>query len=307
MSRNEREIIDSFIKQISKYHLGDLTIVKKILAVYFSGGNLLLNDVPGTGKSHLSTIIAKSIDVSMKRVQFTSDLMASDLVGVKIYNMATKEWETSKGPVFSDIVFADEINRAPPQTQSALLEAMSEKQITIEGETFKLSKNHFVMATQNPNEFDGTYPLPEAQLDRFSACLTLGYLSEHDEIQVIMGNFQNLNDIKPVLNHEDVDKIKEDIEKVNFHQDIAGVIVKILSESRQHAKNKMIKNGLSIRAGIALKEVSKAYAYILGLDAVYPDLIFELAGDVLKHRVNKPEVIDEILNNVKGTVYDKTR
>ncbi len=199
--------INEFIKQVEIYHKGDIEIIKKILAVYLSGGNLLINDVPGTGKSNLSKIIAKSIDLTTKRIQFTSDLMPSDIIGVKIYDPSQKIWSVSKGPIFQDIVFADEINRAPPQTQSALLEPMSEKQVSIDGETFKLNENHFVIATQNPNEFSGTYPLPEAQLDRFTACLTLGYLSEEDEIDVIKEFTSDYQDIKVEKTYVDTNEI----------------------------------------------------------------------------------------------------
>lgn len=303
-----KEKVESFMQQIEKYHKGNKDVIVKILSVYFSGGNVLINDVPGTGKSNLSKIIAKSIDASVSRVQFTSDLMASDIIGVKIYDPILKEWSVSKGPIFSDIVFADEINRAPPQTQSALLEVMSEKQVSIEGETFKLSNEHFVIATQNPSEFSGTYPLPEAQLDRFTSCLTLGYLSPEDEIEVIMDNGKNnIEDISPVLSSNDVSKIKKEIDNVIFSKDIAGIIVKILNESRSFADKGELKNGLSVRSGIALKNMSKAYAYIKGYNFVDPDMILFLAPDVLKHRLSHPEKLDEIIANIFKGVYEKTR
>lgn len=299
--------INEFIVQVGKHHKGDIEIIKKILSVYLAGGNLLLNDVPGTGKSNLSKIIAKSIDLTTKRVQFTSDLMASDILGVKIYDPILKEWNISKGPIFSDIVFADEINRAPPQTQSALLEAMSEKQVSIEGETFKLSDNHFVIATQNPNEFSGTYPLPEAQMDRFTACLTLGYLSIEDEIEVIMRNELNVSDIKPILSNEDISLFKKELEKIVFNKDVAGLVVKILNASRELSNSGVIKNGLSVRSGIALKQMCKAYAFINDLNYVSPDLVLFLAKDVLQHRISDPSKMESILLSVKGNAYDKVR
>lgn len=304
---NKKRIIDDFISQLEKYHLGSNDVIKKILAVYFAGGNLLINDVPGTGKSHLATIISKSIDLNIKRIQFTSDLMASDLIGVNMYDISTRTWKTIKGPLFADIVFADEINRAPPQTQSALLEAMSEKQITLEGETYKLSDDHFVIATQNPNEFDGTYPLPEAQLDRFMACLTLGYLNERDEVDILMNKPLDISTIKPFLKREDIKKIKKDIDKVIFNEDMAGFIVKILNLSRQYAKNNKFKNGLSIRSGIALKNMSKAYSYINNLDFVTPDIVLDLAPYVLKHRLDNEENFEEMLKEVAKTAYDKIK
>lgn len=299
--------INEFINQVKKYHKGDIEIIKKILAVYLSGGNLLINDVPGTGKSNLSKIIAKSIDLTTKRVQFTSDLMASDILGVKIYDPILKNWNVSKGPIFEDIVFADEINRSPPQTQSALLEAMSEKQVSIEGETFKLNENHFVIATQNPNEFSGTYPLPEAQLDRFTACLTLGYLSEEDEIEVIMRDDFDLSKIKPILNSEDIKLLKKEINDIPIHKDIAGIIVKILNESRKLANSGEIKNGLSVRSGLALKQMCKAYVFINDIKVITPDVVFLLASDVLKHRISDETKMSKILHNVKENVYDKTK
>lgn len=299
--------INEFIKQVEIYHKGDIEIIKKILAVYLSGGNLLINDVPGTGKSNLSKIIAKSIDLTTKRIQFTSDLMPSDIIGVKIYDPSQKIWIVSKGPIFQDIVFADEINRAPPQTQSALLEPMSEKQVSIDGETFKLNENHFVIATQNPNEFSGTYPLPEAQLDRFTACLTLGYLSEEDEIDVIMRDEFDLSKIKPILNSEDIKNLKREINEIKIHRDIAGIIVKILNESRKLSDKDEINNGLSVRAGIALKQVCKAYAFICGINIITPDIIFSLAPDVLKHRISDGSKMTKILNSVKENVYERTK
>jgi MoxR-like ATPase len=299
--------INEFIKQVEIYHKGDIEIIKKILAVYLSGGNLLINDVPGTGKSNLSKIIAKSIDLTTKRIQFTSDLMPSDIIGVKIYDPSQKIWSVSKGPIFQDIVFADEINRAPPQTQSALLEPMSEKQVSIDGETFKLNENHFVIATQNPNEFSGTYPLPEAQLDRFTACLTLGYLSEEDEIDVIMRDEFDLSKIKPILNSEDIKNLKREINEIKIHRDIAGIIVKILNESRKLSDKDEINNGLSVRAGIALKQVCKAYAFICGINIITPDIIFSLAPDVLKHRISDGSKMTKILNSVKENVYERTK
>ena len=299
--------INEFIKQVEIYHKGDIEIIKKILAVYLSGGNLLINDVPGTGKSNLSKIIAKSIDLTTKRIQFTSDLMPSDIIGVKIYDPSQKIWSVSKGPIFQDIVFADEINRAPPQTQSALLEPMSEKQVSIDGETFKLNENHFVIATQNPNEFSGTYPLPEAQLDRFTACLTLGYLSEEDEIDVIMHDEFDLSKIKPILNSEDIKNLKREINEIKIHRDIAGIIVKILNESRKLSDKDEINNGLSVRAGIALKQVCKAYAFICGINIITPDIIFSLAPDVLKHRISDGSKMTKILNSVKENVYERTK
>lgn len=306
MNKNQ-ELIKKFINNIKNYHLGDQNVILKILSVYFSGGHILINDVPGTGKSHLSSIISKSIKTEMKRVQFTADMMASDLIGVKMFDPNNREWEISKGPIFSDIVFADEINRAPPQTQSALLEAMSEKQVTIEGETFLLSPNHFVIATQNPNEFDGIYPLPEAQLDRFSACITLGYLNPEDEVSILMGDVEDLSKINPILNNEDISNIKTEINNITLNKDIAGLIVKILNKSREYSGNKLIKNGLSVRAGIAMRNVSKAYAYLKGYSSVHPDLIFELAPMVFSHRLSSPELIESILREVKSTAYEKTR
>lgn len=306
MNKNQ-ELIQNFINTIKSYHLGDQNIILKILSVYFSGGHILINDVPGTGKSHLSGIISKSIDAEMKRVQFTADMMASDLVGVKMFDPNKREWEISKGPVFSDIVFADEINRAPPQTQSALLEAMSEKQVTIEGETFQLSPNHFVIATQNPKEFDGTYPLPEAQLDRFSACITLGYLAPEDEISILMNEVEDLSKIKPILNNKDISDIKAEINNVTLNKDIAGLIVKILNKSRDFSIKGLLKNGLSVRAGISMRNIAKAYAYLKGYESVFPDLIFELAPMVFSHRLSSPELIRSVLQEVKDTVYEKTR
>lgn len=269
----------NFLKQSFK---GDEKVLEKVLAVWISGGHLLLNDRPGTGKTTLANSLARAIDVDFKRIQFNPDLTPSDVTGVNTFNQETRRWEFHKGPVFSKVVLADEINRAPPRTQSALLEAMGEHQVSVDGITHALNKNFFVIATQNPLDSEGTYPLPEAENDRFAMMLSLGYLNENDELDIILGRYKPVEDLKPIFNEDEWIKIKYEASSIEVPESVARDVIRLINETRNNEK---IINGASVRGGIALINIAKALAYIRGDEKVYPDHIYDIAVDVLAHRI----------------------
>ena len=269
----------NFLKQSFK---GDEKVLEKVLAVWISGGHLLLNDRPGTGKTTLANSLARAIDVDFKRIQFNPDLTPSDVTGVNTFNQETRRWEIHKGPVFSKVVLADEINRAPPRTQSALLEAMGEHQVSVDGITHALNKNFFVIATQNPLDSEGTYPLPEAENDRFAMMLSLGYLNENDELDIILGRYKPVEDLKPIFNEDEWIKIKHEASSIEVPESVARDVIRLINETRNNEK---IINGASVRGGIALINIAKALAYIRGDEKVYPDHIYDIAVDVLAHRI----------------------
>lgn len=299
-------IIQSVIDSLSQTFKGDKKILKKVLAVWLSGGHLLLNDRPGTGKTTLAKALSISLAADFKRIQFTPDVTPSDITGINIYNQEKRLWEFHKGPIFSNIILADEINRAPPRTQSSLLEAMEEKQVSVDGKTYKLSENFFVIATQNPLDFEGTYPLPEAQNDRFSMRLSLGYLDEVSELEILLGNIKSIQNSVNIINQDDWIKLQQDRDMVRVDKDVAAYILRIIRSTREDPH---LISGSSIRGGLALLNVAKSYAFINGKNSVVPDDIYDLAKDVLCHRIQvkqesyyqniTPEtIIDSILKNI---------
>lgn len=255
-----------------------------IIATLLAGGHLLLEDVPGTGKTMLSRTLAKSIAVNFKRIQFTPDLLPSDLTGINYYNPKSSDFVLKKGAMFTNILLADEINRATPRTQSSLLESMEERQITIDGQTYVLEVPFFVMATQNPVETQGTYPLPEAQLDRFMVKLSLGYPSDKESVNMLqkMINGSPFEDIKPICSGEDIKQAINAVNEVYVHNDILEYVVKIATATR-NAEN--IKIGLSSRGMIALVKMAKSYASVMGRTFVTPEDIKYLAPYVIGHRL----------------------
>lgn len=302
----------NYLKQAFK---GDEKILEKVLAVWLSGGHLLLNDRPGTGKTTLANSLAKSIDVDFKRIQFNPDLTPSDVTGVNTFNQESRKWEFHKGPVFAKIVLADEINRAPPRTQSSLLEAMGEHQVSIDGITHLLDKNFFVIATQNPLDSEGTYPLPEAENDRFAMMLSLGYLKEEDEMDIILGRYKSVEDLEPIFKEDDWIKIKKEASEIEVSESVARDVIRLINETRNNDK---IINGSSVRGGIALINIAKALAYIRGDEKVYPDHIYDIAVDVLSHRIKiKPEayfsgdtpqnIIKEIIDQIAPNALKKEK
>lgn len=307
------DLTKNIYSKIEENFKAEPDVLKKILCVWLAGGHLLLNDKPGTGKTTLAKILAGLVSAKFKRIQFTPDVTPSDVIGVNVLNTSTQHWDFHEGPIFSNIVLADEINRAPPRTQSALLEAMAENQVSVDGITTKLDDSFFVIATQNPLEFEGTYMLPEAQNDRFAMRLSLGEKSKKEEMDIIMGKY-NFKGIEPVISIEKWKLLQSSLKTIEVHEDIALYVVNILRKTREHS---MLLNGSSSRGGQALINCARAYALLEGNNKVIPDYIYKLAPSILSHRVsltedayldNKSEedVINEILENINpGLTFDE--
>ncbi|WP_371731592.1 AAA family ATPase [Thermococcus sp. MV11] len=287
-------ITEEIMEAISRVFIGNEVVVRKTLAAALVNGNVLFEDYPGLGKTLLAKAFAKTLGLNYKRVQFTPDLLPADILGTKVWRQNQGTFELIKGPIFTNVLLADEINRAPPKTQSALLEAMEERQVTIEGETFPLEKPFFVIATQNPIEFEGTYPLPEAQLDRFLLRLRVGYPKRlEDEVAILearleWGKDDPTVDLKPVIDRETFLEMQGLVErKIFISGDLLRYIVELVRNARADGR---VEAGPSPRGAIALMKVAKANALLKGRDFVLPDDIKDFALDVLAHRiVIKPE------------------
>ncbi len=290
-------LINDTIDEISKYYVGDRAILSKIIAAVAAGGHVLLEDYPGIGKTFVAKLIARVLGLTYKRIQFTPDLLPSDIAGTKIWRPAKGEFELMKGPIFANLILADEINRAPPKTQSALLEAMEEGQVTIEGETIKLPEPFVVLATQNPIEFEGTYPLPEAQLDRFIARLSLGYPEQELELlkrRVTWQSDDPTDQAMQILDFKKILDVRALLESsVKAREEILQYIV-AFSVIR---KDPRVLAGPSPRGLISLFRMSRAIALLSERDFIIPDDVKDIAVDVLSHRiVIKPEFALEDLN-----------
>ncbi|MCF6139547.1 AAA family ATPase [Pseudalkalibacillus berkeleyi] len=297
---------------VGKRQATELSIVSLL-----TGGHILLEDVPGVGKTMMVRSIAQSIGAKFNRIQFTPDLLPSDLTGVSIYNQKSMEFEFRAGPLMGNIVLADEINRTSPKTQSALLEAMEEQSITVDGVTHKLPNPFFVMATQNPIEYEGTYPLPEAQLDRFLLKINMGYPSAAEEMQVLSRNekHQPIDELAAVLEIEDLLKLQEQVKTIFVEESVKQYIIDLVIRTRKHSG---IHLGVSPRGSLALMKTAQAYALLLNREYVVPDDIKYLAKSVLCHRIIlKPEarfdgyspekVVEEILERTPVPVLRKER
>lgn len=265
---------------------GQSDLLRRLVCCLGAGGHLLLEDYPGTGKTTLAKALASTIgDVNFQRIQFTPDLLPTDILGVSILNPQTAEFRFHRGPIFSNILLGDEINRASPRTQSALLEVMAEKQATVEGERHQLEGLFFVIATQNPVEFRGTYPLPEAQMDRFTMRCSLGYVDDSEEVQILtdqQGLVHPVENMQPVVSHNQVLAWQKAITRVRVSDELKHYIVSLCSATRQC---KEVKLAASPRASIALMKVSQAMSLMSGLDFVTPEVIQEVAVDVIAHRL----------------------
>ena len=277
-------MINTLKTQIRKYFVGKEQVVENLLICLFAGGHVLLEDVPGVGKTTLASTLARSVDCDFGRIQFTPDTLPTDVMGTEIYNMKTGEFEYRKGAVMHQIVLADEINRTSPKVQSALLEAMSEGQTTVGGRKYDLPKPFMVIATQNPVEFMGTYPLPEAQMDRFMMKLSLGYPGEEEEIRMVsnMLSGTDMEAIESMMTDQDVIGIQKKVAAVTVKPGIQKYAYDIV-EGTRHNENLVL--GASPRALLALIRAAQAKAFMDGRDYVKPDDIKSLAYEVLGHRL----------------------
>jgi len=283
-----------------------------MIVALLAGGSVLIEDVPGVGKTTLAKALAKSIDAKFRRIQFTPDLLPADVLGSSIYNPVTGDFRFSPGPVFCNILLADEINRASPRTQSALLEAMNENQATIEGQRHALPKPFMVIATENPIEFHGTYPLPEAQMDRFLVRLDLGYPSVEVEVDILKSHALNepLDKIHPVLQLEQVRQIQQEVTKIHTDDAILEYIVEIVHATR---RDNRLQLGISTRGTLMLSRAARARAYFQQRDFVIPDDVLWLVPYVLPHRmiltsktrhsgVTARQIISDIVGHIKVPV-----
>lgn len=301
--------INSLEKNIQTVIKGKPEAAKATLVAFLSQGHMLIEDVPGVGKTTLAQVLARSTDLSFKRVQFTSDLLPSDILGVSIYDQKTGEFDFKPGPIFANIILADEINRATPKTQSALLEAMSESKITIDGKTYELPKPFMVIATQNPFEYRGTFPLPENQLDRFSMRVSIGYPDYESEKEILLkfSPAKPWDGIQSVVSREEVLVMQTMVERVHLDESILNYILTIIKETRNP---KVFELGVSPRGAIALKRAAQSHALIEGRAYCIPDDVKEMAVPVLSHRVilkhdrmggkgREEEALKDVLERVK--------
>jgi len=282
-----RQTADALKFEIAKYIIGQQQTIDLLLVAMLADGHVLLEGVPGVAKTLMSKLLAKTIHAKFKRIQFTPDLMPSDIIGTMVYNAKTGDFDFKRGPLFANIVLTDEINRAPAKTQAALFEAMEERQITVDGTTHILEKPFMVMATQNPIEQEGTYRLPEAQLDRFLFKVEVSYPSLEEEKQILktfhaQKNVVDLDTIKSFLNPVDIAKLRAIVQQVHIEDNLVNYIAQIVHETRSH---NAILLGASPRASLAIMNASKASATLRGRDFISPDDVKYVTPHVLKHRI----------------------
>ncbi len=279
-----KECGDKVVESCSKIIVGKEDAIRLILVSFLCSGHVLLEDVPGTGKTMLLRAFAKTVGSDFKRIQFTPDLLPSDLTGINFYNQKLGEFQFRQGPLFANIVLADEINRATPRTQSSLLEAMEEQQITVDGTTYPMAEPFFVMATQNPVESYGTFPLPEAQLDRFFMKISLGYMTREQEMAVISRTSSSdlLKTLEPVLTGEEIAEMKAELMKVRVQDDVLEYMMDIIEKTRKESR---FVTGVSTRGAIAFYKASQGWAALEGRDYVIPEDVLAVAPYVLSHRI----------------------
>lgn len=304
-----RETISSLIDQYEQRILGQGKNIRLLLTAALAGGHVLIEGVPGTGKTKMVKTLAALLDSTFQRIQFTPDLLPSDITGSAIYNMKEQDFQTLKGPIFTNVLLADEINRTPAKTQAALLEAMEEKQVTIQGETYTLPDFFFVAATQNPIEYEGTYPLPEAQQDRFFFKLKVDFPALEEEtnvLQMVLREEENQEKLHAIFSNNELKSVKEAVKAVTVSDKIADYIVKMVRKTRELEQ---FQYGASTRAAIAIAKTAQAWAYLDDRDYVTPDDVKVVAIPSLRHRIQlspyaqlEGSDIDETIQELVGSV-----
>ncbi|MGG1662579.1 AAA family ATPase [Brevibacillus sp. NRS-1366] len=281
--------VTKLIENIEKVLIGKRPVIEMMVAAVLANGHVLLEDVPGVGKTMLVRALAKSVGGEFKRIQFTPDLLPTDVTGVAIFNQKSLEFEFRQGPLFANVILADEINRTSPKTQSSLLEAMEERSVTVDGVTYRLPEPFFVMATQNPLEYEGTFPLPEAQLDRFLMQLRLGYPSVDEEMRMLsrFSDANPLEQLEPVMTAKELAQLQQQVSAVKISEGIKEYIVRLCHRTRDHHH---VYLGVSPRGSLALYRAAQALAFVRGREYVIPDDVKELVPLIFAHRMMvKPE------------------
>ena len=315
--QNIQSVTDKLCANVEKVIVGKHDAVQKTMLALLVQGHVLIEDVPGVGKTILARTFARSIGCNFKRIQFTPDMLPSDVTGVSVFNQKEREFEFREGPLFAQIVLADEINRATPKTQSALLEAMEERQVTVDGTTYKMPNPFLVMATQNPIEYEGTFPLPEAQLDRFVLRVRLGYVAPMQEVEILNAQQHHhpLDDLQQIISQSELVQLQEAVKSVYVDDSIKAYIVAIVGATRNHPN---VYLGASPRGSLAIFKMAQARAAMNGRDFVIPDDVKALAEPALAHRliispaarmknVNAEDVIEEILHAIPVPSAQKER